>query len=125
MSRSPVANTNNGSRRITLLADLHIKAARIVYLMTLLNPQTLVQRTEAQVSTAVEGETILLQIESGNYFSLNEVAAFVWQELDQPRTVAHLCERLLSEYDSEPEDCFNDLLALLEMWESEGMIKTV
>lgn len=81
-----------------------------------------VRRSESQVSTQVEGETVILQLESGNYFSLNEVGAVVWDELDQPRVVQDLCDRVLREFEVEPSTVVDDVLSLLEQLLSEEMI---
>src|SRR5690606_39638202 len=58
---------------------------------------TTVKKSSAQVSTLVEGETIVLQLETGTYFSLNEVGVVVWEALDQLRTVEELKDKVLSE----------------------------
>ena len=81
-----------------------------------------IARSDSQVSTVVEGETVVLQLETGNYFSLNEVGAVIWEELSQPRNFAELCSRVLAEYDIDEETCHKDVLALLERLDAEKMI---
>lgn len=84
---------------------------------------TLIRRTDSQVSTAMEGETILLQLESGNYFSLNEVGALVWNELEAPRTVQQLCDRVCSEYEVDAQHCLRDVTQLIEHLLKEQMVE--
>jgi hypothetical protein len=84
---------------------------------------TLIRRTDSQVSTAMEGETILLQLESGNYFSLNEVGALVWNELEAPRTVQQLCERVCAEYEVDVQLCLRDVTQLIEHLLKEQMVE--
>jgi len=84
---------------------------------------TLLRKTDAQVSTDLQGETIILQLESGNYFSLNEVGVVVWRELDQPRTVAQLCAKVLAEYEVDEAECARDVGALIERLIAEHMLE--
>lgn len=88
-----------------------------------LSSTTRVRRSSQQVSTLVEGETIILQLESGTYFSLNEVGAVVWNALDEPRTLQELNQCVLAEYDVDAARCSNDVRALLENLLGERMIE--
>ena len=73
----------------------------------------------------MEGETIVLQLESGTYFSLNEVGVTVWNALDEARTVNDLKERVLAEYNVEDAQCSADIRALLEDLLKEKMIEVL
>lgn len=42
-------------------------------------------------------------------YTLNEVGAFVWQQLDQPQTFGEIKTNLLAEYDAEPNTILQDL----------------
>ena len=84
---------------------------------------TIIRRTDSQVSTAMEGETILLQLESGNYFSLNEVGALVWNELEAPRTVQELCDRVCTEYEVDAQLCLRDVMQLIQHLLKEQMVE--
>jgi len=88
-----------------------------------LSPQTRVQKTDTQVSTPLKDETILLQLESGQYFSLNELGSFIWAELSTPQTVADLCAKVLSEYEVDELTCVSEVTALLQHLEQEKMIE--
>ena len=47
----------------------------------------------------MQGETVLFNPQTKKFCVLNETAAFLWDQLDQPRTEAELRERLLAEFD--------------------------
>lgn len=81
--------------------------------MPALTSASVIQRTEQQVSTEIDGETVLLQFSSGKYFSLNPVGNFVWNLLEEPRTVTSICEELVQEYEVDVAQCQPDVLALL------------
>lgn len=48
------------------------------------------------------------------YYGLNEVGASIWQLLQQPKTVANLCDAILEEYEVEAAQCEADVLVLLQ-----------
>lgn len=47
-------------------------------------------------------------------FTLNEVGAYVWQQLNQPQTFGEIQTKMLTEYDAEPEIIKQDLQSYLE-----------
>jgi hypothetical protein len=55
-----------------------------------------------------------MHIESGNYFGLNEVASFIWNQLERPLTIAEICAAVLSEFDVDEARCETDALAFLQ-----------
>jgi hypothetical protein len=67
-----------------------------------------------QVSSTVEGEAVILNVETGIYYGLNPVGAWVWDVLQTPTTVAQLLEGLIAEFDVDEERGETDLLALLD-----------
>ncbi|MFQ4140792.1 PqqD family protein [Chlorogloeopsis sp. ULAP02] len=76
-----------------------------------------------QVSSEVLGETVILNITSGIYYGLNETGTFIWNLIQEPKTVEYILGVLLDEYEAEPEECKKDLLALIEDLAEKGMIE--
>jgi Coenzyme PQQ synthesis protein D (PqqD) len=66
-----------------------------------------------QISSDLEGETILLHMTSGLYYGLNEVGVKIWSLIQTPQTLAELRQTLLDEYDVTSEDCDRQLKELL------------
>ncbi len=91
--------------------------------MSKINAGSQVERTQSQVSTELDGEMVVLQLESGHYFSLNEVGALVWSSLTEPRSVAQLCQLIGDEYEVDEVTCGRDLVALLESLRAEGLVR--
>lgn len=77
---------------------------------------------ESALATTVDGEAVVLETESGTYYGLNEVATFVWDELDDPRTLADLRDAVVDEFDADPERVEADLRAVLEDMQDNGLI---
>jgi hypothetical protein len=76
-----------------------------------------------QVSTNVEGESVILNFDEGVYYGLDEVGARVWELLQSPVTFAAIRERLLAEYEVEPDRCERDLRSLLGELAEAGLVE--
>jgi hypothetical protein len=74
------------------------------------------------LSSAVGDETVLLHFSSGTYFGLDEIGTRVWELISEPLSVAELRDRLLDEYDVDPERCETALLALLNEMAENGLV---
>jgi Coenzyme PQQ synthesis protein D (PqqD) len=66
-----------------------------------------------QISSDLEGETILLHMTSGLYYGLNDVGVKIWSLIQQPITLSDLRQKLLDEYDVTLEACDRELKELL------------
>ena len=77
------------------------------------------------MSRAVGPERLLVPVRGGGgaparLFTLNETAAFLWEELGRPRTVAQLSAALESEFDVSAEQARQDARRLLDQLVAEG-----
>jgi hypothetical protein len=67
-----------------------------------------------QVSSELVDESVILNLKTGMYYGLNEVGASVWQLLQQPKTVADICNAIGQDYEVETTQCEADVFALLQ-----------
>ena len=80
---------------------------------TVLTDTTTVVVTPRQVSSNLAGEEVIMQLESGIYYGLEEVGASIWALVQHPCTVAEICEAICAEYEVEPERCREDAVQFL------------
>ena len=66
-----------------------------------------------QLSSELDGETILLQMSSGLYYGLNEMGAKIWEMIQTPMAFQALKEQLLEAYEVSEEVCVNEVTKLL------------
>ena len=78
-----------------------------------------------QFSADVGGEFVVLSLTTGTYYGLAEVASRIWEMILEGTTVGEIEERLLAEFDAEPERCRADLQGFLGELASRGMIDIV
>ncbi len=62
----------------------------------------------------LEGESVLLHLDTGIYYGLDEVGTRMWTALAEGGSVGAACERLLGEYEVGRETLERDLLRLTE-----------
>jgi hypothetical protein len=86
---------------------------------------TVVRAARSQVSTVLDGEAVLLELNRGVYFGLNKVGTVVWQLVQEPRTVASIRDAVCEEYGVSPDRCLSDVSGLLERMRDEGLVEVV
>ena len=70
----------------------------------------------------VDGETVLLDLQSECYFGLDEVGTRIWQLLQEQGELQKVFDTMLEEYDVDAKQLENDLNELLEKLLDEGLI---
>jgi hypothetical protein len=89
------------------------------------DPTTVVRKSDKQVSCVLNDEVALLNTDRALYFGLKGVGAHIWDRLDKPRTVAELCQDVVTHFDVEPEICRNDVTRFLNSLQEAGLIEAV
>ena len=84
---------------------------------------SVVTAAKDQVSTDLGGEVVILSLESGQYYGLNDVGSRIWELTQEPRSVAAIRDTILGEYEIDAEPCERDLLALLNDLSNAGLIQ--
>ena len=79
-------------------------------------------RSTDVVYSETDGEVTMMNVKSGDYFSLAEAGARIWSLLEQPGSVASVCDRLVSEYDVDRAQCESDVLRLARRMADEGVV---
>jgi Coenzyme PQQ synthesis protein D (PqqD) len=80
------------------------------------------QRVADVITQGADGETVLLHIESGNYFALNEVGSRVWSLCDGARSISDIVAIICDEFDVTEQTAESDALDLLAMLTSENLV---
>jgi hypothetical protein len=76
-----------------------------------------------QVSSDLSGETVILDLKQSVYHGLDETGAYIWNLVQQGKTIIEIRDAMLAEFDVEPARCEQDLLALLEDLAKNGLIE--
>jgi hypothetical protein len=62
----------------------------------------------------LDGEGVLLEMDSGRYFGLDDVATRIWALLGEHARLSTVHERLLAEYEVAEEQLRSDLLSFVQ-----------
>lgn len=58
------------------------------------------QRQGTVITQQVEGQTVLLRIDDGGYYAIDETGAAIWQLCDGSRAIEDIVVALLAEFDA-------------------------
>ncbi len=86
-------------------------------------PSASVEVVKEQVSCELDGETAILNLKNGVYYSLDPVGSRIWKLIQEPKKLEEIKDVVLQEYDVEPERCERDLRELLQNLAAEGLIE--
>ena len=83
-----------------------------------------IARSDNFVFNEVDGELVMMNIETGAYASLNETGKSIWTLLDAPKSLAEVVSSLVEEYEIDQATCEKEVLPFVEnMLKSEVLIK--
>jgi hypothetical protein len=82
----------------------------------LLRPSSDVQGTD------MDGETVLLNLSTGRYYSLNPVASVIWSLCTGAHTIRDIQMILCDRFEVPPERALDDLIALVDQLMQEGLL---
>ena len=79
--------------------------------------------SESVVSAELGEEGVLLDVESGCYYGLDEIGSAIWRLIGKGLGESEICERLLAEYDVEPARLREDITEFLSPLETKSLIQ--
>lgn len=83
---------------------------------------TITRRDDQLMAMRVADDMFILDSSRGCYVGLNPTAAFVWEALDQPRTLDDLVFRATAAFSGDAPSIRHDLDALLRRLHTIGLI---
>jgi hypothetical protein len=75
------------------------------------------------VSRDLEGEAVILNLESGTYFGLDPVGTRIWSILREDGSLRRAFDVVLQEYDVAPEKLEGDILRLVKELRAKGLVR--
>lgn len=83
---------------------------------------TLPKRREGIAAQVADGEAVLLDIESGEYFALNTVGSRIWELCDGTRSSADIVSVICAEFDVAEDVAAPDVGEILGELEQVGLL---
>ena len=84
-----------------------------------------VVRTSDAITAAVAEELVMMDVETGTYYGLNNVGAEIWRLLESPTSIQDLCTALTQSFDVPLERCTSEVLQFLDQLRAKGLVHVV
>ncbi len=88
-----------------------------------ISPFSIVVCSEENLSCDLQGEAVLLNLQTGIYFGLNPLGARIWELIKKPVKVREVHQQLLQEYDVDASQCEADLVSFLKLLQAHSLIR--
>ena len=72
-----------------------------------------ISRSPSVLVAEVDGEIVMMSIEQGRYFGMDDIGSDIWKRIDPPCSFAELIDRLAADYDADRATIAADVRALL------------
>ena len=77
---------------------------------------------EKTVWRLIDGEIVILNLDSGHHYSLNKAGSLVWQLLNKNRTPPQIIEKMAQAYNISQEVAQEDVMSVLASLKKEGLV---
>ena len=74
---------------------------------------TVISRSPSVLTAEVGGEVVMMSIEQGRYFGLDDIGSDIWRRIEPPCSFAELIDRLAADYDADRATIAADVQTLL------------
>ncbi|MET4697347.1 hypothetical protein ABIE65_000358 [Constrictibacter sp. MBR-5] len=88
-----------------------------------MDSHTILRRRAELLASTMDGETVMLDVETGHYFGLSGVGPHIWSMLEQDRSVGAIVDGVKAHFAVGPEDSVSeDVLAFLQKLVDKGLV---
>lgn len=88
----------------------------------LLSLDSIVSQKEDIDVTELNGEKVMMNLDKGKYFMLNETGSVIWDAINEPKSISEIIESIINEYDIDKETCQSKVLEYLEKLNHEELV---
>lgn len=85
--------------------------------------QTILRPSPDVQGTTMEGETVLLDLSTGRYYTLNRLGSVIWEHCTGEKTMRDIHTVLCNRFEVTPERALDDLIVLADRLMQEGLLQ--
>lgn len=82
----------------------------------------IIKRNQSVLSTNIDGEAVLMSVDSGSYFTLNPIGSAIWDLLETPITLAQLQEELLNKFEGNDQTILAESKLYIQDLATRGLV---
>lgn len=84
---------------------------------------TIISRSPSVLTAEVEGEIVMMSIEQGRYFGLDDIGSDIWNRIEPPCSFAALVDRLAADYEADRATIAADVQTLLGRMAAQDVVR--
>ncbi len=91
-----------------------------------LTSKSVITRSPDQESSYLDGEIVMMNVENGNYYNLNEVATRIWEIIEEkPLSIEEIAGMIYDEFEVTKEKSLEDAIKFSQQIYEWGLITIV
>jgi len=91
-----------------------------------ITPDTIIQRNESRfLASALGDETVMMDIENGDYLGINSVGTDIWELLKHPVTVKDLFNQIADLYEVSETQLTSEVNSFLQKMLEQNMLQVI
>lgn len=87
-----------------------------------INLDTIINKNLEIDDTDLDGEKVMMNLDKGEYFMMNEVGSRIWDIIEQPMNVRQVIDILREEYEVDEETCMDTVIEFLGRLDNADLI---
>jgi hypothetical protein len=87
--------------------------------------EAVLKRSPNVLWRTIDGKGILVDLDSGYYFSLNRTGQFIWGQIDGARTLQDIARRVVEHFEVDEETALRDCIELAGRLRDQGLVVSV
>lgn len=85
--------------------------------------QSIIARKEEIVTADMDGETVMMSIETGKYYNLGKMGSVIWGMIENPIPMETVVLKLLGKYEVTRQQCEEEVLSFLNETYKGGLLE--
>ena len=87
-----------------------------------INLETVINKNLEIDDTDLDGEKVMMNLDKGEYFMINEVGSIIWEIISEPINVKEIISTLRNEYEVDEETCKDTVIEFLGRLDNADLI---
>jgi len=81
-----------------------------------------ISKSKDVVQKEIESKSVLLDLDSGNYYTLNRTGTFIWSLIDGTNRISEIIEQVVQKFDVDSSEASKNAESLIRDLGKEGLI---
>lgn len=90
---------------------------------SVLSPESIICRNPQAIFSQIDSQFVLMNLDIGNYYTLDDIGSRIWELLEAPTTLSELCRLLVNEYQIDEPTCNVDISIFIKELINNHLVK--